>query len=149
MSSWGPDRIGLAVMQLLVAKGRRERVVNRSGQTGVPAGVAVLSGDLGDLTFAWEASRGAQAIYLCANPPYTQMADKFQPIMDGAIAAAAASGAQLINADSLYAYGPVTGPITESLPYAAMGRKGRARAHLATQLMAARLIFMARACASP
>jgi nucleoside-diphosphate-sugar epimerase len=57
--------------------------------------------------------------------------------MDGAIEAAAATGAKLIYADSLYAYGPVSGPLTEDLPYAATGRKGKARAQLAMQLMAA------------
>ena len=55
--------------------------------------------------------------------------------MNGAIAAAAATGAKLIYADSLYAYGPVSGPLIEDLPYAATGRKGKARAQIATKLM--------------
>ena len=133
----GTGPLGLAVARRLLAVDRRVRVVNRSGKADVPHGVEVAGGDIGDLEFARQACRGAYAIYLCAKPPYSHMADSFQPIMDGAIGAAMATDARLIYADSLYAYGPVSGPLTENLPYAATGPKGRARAHLATQLMAA------------
>lgn len=57
--------------------------------------------------------------------------------MDGAIEGAAVAGARLIYADSLYIYGPVSGPLTEDLPYAATGKKGKTRAQLAMKLMAA------------
>ena len=123
----GTGPLGLAVVRELLAKGKRVRVVNKSGQAEVPGNVEAKAGDIGDPAIAREVCRGAQSIYLCAKPPYTEMADKFQPIMDGAIEAAAASGATLIYADSLYAYGPFSGPLTEDLPYAATGRKGKAR----------------------
>ena len=133
----GTGPLGLAVVRELLAKGKRVRVVNKSGKADVPGNVEVKRGDIGDREFAREVCRLAQAIYLCAKPPYNEMADKFQPIMDGAIEAAAATEARLIYADSLYAYGPVSGPLTEDLPYAATGRKGKARAQLAMKLMAA------------
>jgi len=133
----GTGPLGLAVVRELLAKGKRVRVVNKSGKADVPGNVEVKGGDIGDPEFAREVCRLAQAIYLCAKPPYHEMADKFQPIMDGAIEAAAATQARLIYADSLYAYGPASGPLTEDLPYAATGRKGKARARLAMQLMAA------------
>ena len=133
----GSGPLGLAVVHELLAKGEIVRVVNKSGKVNVPENVQVEKGDIGNPEFAREVCRGAQAIYLCAKPPYSEMADKFQPIMDGAIEAAAATGARLIYADSLYAYGLVSGPLTEDLPYAATGRKGKARAQLAIQLMAA------------
>jgi len=133
----GTGPLGLAVVHELLAKGKRVRIVNKSGKADIPEKVEVVGGDIGDLGFAREVCRGAQAIYLCAKPPYNEMADKFQPIMDGAIEAAAATEARLIYADSLYAYGLVSGPLTEDLPYAATGRKGKVRARLAMQLMAA------------
>ncbi len=133
----GTGPLGIAVMRLLVAKGRAVRAINKSGKARVPPGVEGIAGDIGDPGFARDACRSAHTIYLCAKPPYQKMADQFQPIMDGAIAGAAASQAKLIYADSLYAYGPVPTQLREDLPYAATGRKGKARARLAEQLMAA------------
>lgn len=133
----GTGPLGLAVTRLLLAKGRIVRAISRSGKAPVPPGVEVLAGDIGEPGFARDACDSAAAIYLCAKPPYHRMADDFQPIMDGAIAGAAGSHAKIVYADSLYAYGPVSGELTEDLPYAATGRKGRARASLAARLMAA------------
>jgi hypothetical protein len=48
------------------------------------------------------------------------------PTLTGSILGAAeSSGAKLVFADNLYAYGPVDGPLREDLPAAARGRKGR------------------------
>ncbi len=133
----GMGPLGLAVTRLLSSKGRRVRAIHRSGKPRVLPGIEIMAGDIGDPGFARDACRSAAAIYLCAKPPYQRMADDFQPIMDGAIAGAVASRARLVYADSLYAYGPVSGELSEGLPYAATGRKGQARARLAAQLMAA------------
>ena len=45
--------------------------------------------------------------------------------MRGIVAGAAASGARIVYADNLYAYGPVEGPLTEDLPSRATGSNGR------------------------
>lgn len=141
----GSGPLGLAVVRELLARGGEVRVVNKSGRAHVPENVEVKRGDISDPQFAREVGRVAAAIYLCAKPPYQRMADDFQPIMDGAIEAAAAGRAKLIYADSLYAYGYVSGPLTEDLPYAATGRKGVTRARLATQLMDAHRAGQVRA----
>jgi nucleoside-diphosphate-sugar epimerase len=47
------------------------------------------------------------------------------------------SGAKLVFADNLYAYGPVDGPLREGLPAAAHGPKGKIRVEMAAQLLAA------------
>ena len=133
----GTGPLGRAVVNELLARHTKVVVVNKSGKADVPAVVEVRGGDVGEPGFAREACRQAQAIYLCAKPPYHQMAEKFQPIMEGTIEAAAASKASIIYADSLYPYGRVLGPLTEDMPYAATGPKGRARALLATKLMTA------------
>ena len=133
----GTGPLGLAVVRELLSAGKQVRVVNKSGKADVPANVEIRGGDICDPAFGQQACRGAQSIYLCAKPLYTQMASNFQPIMDGAIAAAAATGAKLIYADSLYAYGPFSGKLTEDFPDAATGPKGKARAQIAKQLMAA------------
>ena len=133
----GTGPLGLAVARELLSKGKQVRVINRSGKADVPANVEIRSGDITHPESVRDACRGAQSIYLCAKPPYTQMATHFQPIMDGAIEAASSSGAKLIYADSLYAWGPFTGALTEKMPYAATGPKGMTRARIATQLLAA------------
>lgn len=133
----GSGPLGLAVTRLLLAKGRSVRTINRSGKARLPSGAETMAGDIGESPFARAACRSAETIYLCAKPPYQRMAHDFQPIMDGAIAGAVASQAKLVYADSLYAYGPVTGELREDLPYAATGRKSKTRARLAAQLMAA------------
>jgi nucleoside-diphosphate-sugar epimerase len=133
----GAGPLGLAVMRELLSKGRSVRVVNKSGKANVPSNVEVKGGDIGDFELARAACKSAGTIYLCAKPPYNEWVDKFQPIMDGAIEAAAVTKAKLIYADNLYAYGPFTGALTEDFPYAATGRKGKARAQLAERLMAA------------
>ena len=51
--------------------------------------------------------------------------------------ARSATGARIVYADNLYAYGPVDGPLTEDLPSRATGPNGRVRAALADELMAA------------
>jgi nucleoside-diphosphate-sugar epimerase len=133
----GSGPLGLAVVHELLAKGKKVRVVNKSGKADVPGNVELKAGDISNPEFGREACLSARSIYLCAKPPYIRMADKFQPIMDGTIEAAAATKATLIYADSLYAYGPFTGAVTEEFPYAAIGRKGKARAKIAMELMAA------------
>ena len=57
--------------------------------------------------------------------------------MTGVLDGAAATGARVVYADNLYAYGPVAGPLTEDLPYRATGRNGRVRAVLAGEVMTA------------
>ncbi len=65
--------------------------------------------------------------------------------MQGVLEGASASGARVVYADNLYAYGPVTGPLTEELPYRATGPNGRVRAALADELMAAHAAGRVRA----
>jgi nucleoside-diphosphate-sugar epimerase len=59
----------------------------------------------------------------------------FPPIMDGAIDAAVVTGAKLIYADNVYAYGPFSGHLREDMPYGAQGRKGKTRAQMAAKLI--------------
>src|ERR671910_764852 len=65
----------------------------------------------------------------CAGPP--------PPLTDAIAEGAVAAGAKLVLADNLYLYGPHAGPLTENLPGAATGPKGRVRAEMAERLLAA------------
>src|SRR5512143_3249706 len=101
----GTGPLGLAVVRELVRRGKSVRAVNRSGRADVPAGVQVVPGDITDAKFGREVARAAQSIYLCAKPRYERVADDFDPIMDGAIAAAEATGARLVYGENIYGYG--------------------------------------------
>ncbi|MBO2942667.1 NAD-dependent epimerase/dehydratase family protein [Paenibacillus sp. F411] len=133
----GTGPLGLAVMEELLHRGHVVRMVNRSGQATVPDGVQVVKGDATNAVSISQACRGASVIYHCAKAPYTEWPEKFPPIMEGIIGAAAAEQAKLVYGDNLYMYGVKREPLTENLPNAATGRKGRTRAQMSDRLMAA------------
>jgi hypothetical protein len=48
---FGTGPVGMAVMDELVSRGTRVRMVNRSGRANVPEAVEVVGGDAADPTF--------------------------------------------------------------------------------------------------
>jgi nucleoside-diphosphate-sugar epimerase len=123
--------IGGAVVTELLHAGRTVRAVSRGGQA--PDGAQGLAADASDRA---QAAR-AVVIYHCASPPYTQWPKLFPALTGSILGAVESSGAKLVFADNLYAYGPVDGPLREDLPAAAGGRKGRIRVEMAAQLLGA------------
>jgi nucleoside-diphosphate-sugar epimerase len=135
---FGTGAVGVAVMDELVGKGKRVRMVNRSGRASVPHGVEVVGGDAMDEVFAREASEAASVVYFALNPPYDKWPELFPPLQAGVIEGAASAGAKLVAMENLYMYGPTDGrPLTEDLPYAADTRKGTVRARMSQELMEA------------
>jgi nucleoside-diphosphate-sugar epimerase len=128
---------GGAVVRELARRGHRVRAVSRRGNADAPGGVERLAADVATAEGAKAACAGAAVVYHCAQPPYTRWPQEFPPLTDAVAAGAAAAGAKLVLADNLYAYGPHQGPLTEDLPAAATGRKGRVRALMAERLLAA------------
>jgi nucleoside-diphosphate-sugar epimerase len=129
---------GAAVVRELARRGHRVRAVNRAGNADAPAGVERLAADVATAEGAKAACAGAAVVvYHCAQPPYTRWPQEFPPLTDAVAAGAADAGAKLVLADNLYAYGPNQGPLTEDLPAAATGPKGRVRALMAERLLAA------------
>ena len=127
--------IGSAVVTELVDAGRDVRAVSRGGQA--PHGAQGVAADASDPAQAARAAAGASVIYHCASPSYTQWPELFPALTSSILSAAESSGAKLVFADNLYAYGPVNGPLREDLPAAARGRKGRIRVEMAAQLLTA------------
>jgi nucleoside-diphosphate-sugar epimerase len=127
----------MATAEALLARGKQVRMVNRSGKADAPTGVSVVKGDVYDAASVRVLTQGAAAVYQCAQPGYTEWTTKFLPMQTAIIAGVANSGAKLIVAENLYMYGEVAGQIHEDLPYAAHTRKGRVRAQMAEQLLAA------------
>src|SRR5215467_5126237 len=77
-------------------------------------------------------------------PPYTRWPELFPALTRSILDAAESSGAKLVFADNLYAYGPVAGPLREDLPAVAGGRKGKIRVQMAAQLLGAHRNALAR-----
>jgi nucleoside-diphosphate-sugar epimerase len=128
--------IGGALVRELARRGRRVRAVNRRGDAPGPSGVERLAADVATPEGAKAAAAGAAVVYHCAQPPYTDWPAAFPPLTEAIAEGAAAAGAKLVLADNLYAYGPHDGPLTEDLPAAATGPKGRVRAEMADRLLA-------------
>jgi len=137
---FGTGPVGMAVMDELVRQGATVRMVNRSGKTGepLPPGVELVNGDVAEQTFAVKAAEGAAVIYNALNPPYHKWPEFFPPLQAGAVAAATANHAKLVVMDNLYMYGDPHGqPMSEAMPDNAHTKKGKLRAQMARDLMAA------------
>jgi len=135
----GAGVIGSQVADMLAERGDRVSVVSRRGSG--PAGVAADAADAGAMA---RLAEGVSVIYNCVNPPYHRWPADWPPIAASVLAAAERSGAVLITLSNLYGYGPaVSGgydeahPMTEATALAATGRKGRVRARVWQDALAA------------
>ena len=124
----GSGPIGAAVARLLAQQGESVRMVTRRGggpEHPLIERVAADASDAGRLT---ELSAGAEALYNCANPRYTEWEKLWFPMNDSMIAATTAAGAVYMITGNLYGYGPQPGGrMNENSPLAAVGRKGKVR----------------------
>ena len=135
---FGTGAIGLATLDALRRRGERVRLVNRSGAAPVPDDVEVIGGDASDPAFAAAAAQGAKVVYQTLNPPYHQWVELFPGLQASVLAAAQATGARLVSMENVYMYGRPNGqPHTEARPDAAHTKKGKLRARMARELLAA------------
>jgi nucleoside-diphosphate-sugar epimerase len=137
---FGTGPVGQAVARELVQCGKTVKMVNRNGQkpAGVPEGVTVLAGDVSDVETAKQLAQGATHVYQCTNPLYDKWPELFPALQTGTLEAAAAAGAKYIVMENSYMYGDTNGqPITEDLPYNAHTKKGKVRAQMAKDVLAA------------
>jgi len=126
--------IGHALTTELVRQGRHTRAVSRH-TPDVPAEAEVMSADLSTLEGARRACADASVVFHAAQPAYHRWPQEFPGLTANIITAASEVGARLVMADNLYMYGPVGEPLVESLPRAATGHKGAARARMEVQLL--------------
>jgi len=135
----GAGVIGGRVAGMLAEDGRRVSVVSRRGSG--PAGVGAVAADAADAGAMARLAEGATVIYDCVNPPYHRWPADWPPIAASLLAAAERSGAVLVTLSNLYGYGPgpydEAHPMTEATPLAATGRKGRVRARVWQDALAA------------
>jgi nucleoside-diphosphate-sugar epimerase len=131
----GRGPVGSTLAAQLRDAGVQVRQLSRQG-TAEP-GVQAVQVDAADRAALAVAAAGAEVIYNCANPPYDKWAQLWPPLAAAMLHAAEQTGAVLVTMSNLYGYGPVDGALTEDLPLAAGGTKGRVRAAMWRDALAA------------
>ena len=131
----GAGQVGRHLAELLADQGHDVTVVSRSGSG--PDSVEKVAADAADHGRLAEIATGAEVIYNCVNPAYHRWAQDWPPMAASILTAAETTGAGLVALGNLYVYGPVDGPLTEDLPLAATGTKGRVRAKMWADMLAA------------
>lgn len=133
----GAGSVGTALAHRLTASGATVRIVSRSGSGPTHPGIERVAADAADAVRLTELTQGAVALYNCANPPYHRWASDWPPVAASLLTTAERTGAVLATCSNLYVYGPVDRPMTEDLPMAATGTKGRVRARMWSDALAA------------
>lgn len=133
----GAGPIGTATSLLLAERGEEVVMVTRSGSGPTNAAIARTAADASSSTRMAEIAAGAVAVYNCANPAYHRWLTDWPPIAQALLTAAERANAVLVTVSNLYGYGPVSGAMTENLPPAAQGPKGRTRAQMWRDALAA------------
>lgn len=133
----GSGPIGSATASHLAEQGHHVRLLSRSGGGPLVEGIERVAADATDTDRLTALLAGAEALYNCASPPYHRWVADWPPLAAAMLAAAERAGVVLVTMSNLYAYGPVDHPISERDRLAATGPKGRVRAAVWTQALAA------------
>jgi nucleoside-diphosphate-sugar epimerase len=133
----GAGQVGTVLARELLAKGARVRQVRRGPAGTSRPGLEWRSGDISDLAFAEEATRGASVVYDCVNPQYDKWPALLPAMRRGVVHGATRSGAVLVQLDNLYMYGAPDAPISEMSPIDPQSKKGALRAALAEETLEA------------
>ncbi|GAA2589859.1 NAD-dependent epimerase/dehydratase family protein [Dactylosporangium fulvum] len=133
----GSGSIGTAIASSLAESGVAVRIVTRSGGGPKHPLITRVAADASDTAAFRRAAAGAEVIYNCVNPPYHAWPTDWPPIASALLAAAIENDAVLAITGNLYGYGPVDRPMTEDMPLAARTVKGRVRARMWEEALAA------------
>jgi nucleoside-diphosphate-sugar epimerase len=128
---------GVATARELAATGDQVRLVSRRGtDPGIP-GVTAVAADASDPAALVDALAGARTLFTCVMPRYDLWREEFPQLAAGLLAAAQKTGVDYVMLGNVYGYGPVDGPYTPHLPMAPNSDKGRVRAEIWQDALAA------------
>lgn len=143
---FGTGPLGRYTAETLLTLGKSVQMISRSGKMeNPPAGAQIIASDAYDAAKNIELTRGAVAIYQCAQPHYHEWQEKFPPLQRAILAAASANGAKLVVGDNLYMYGQFTGSLREDSPVRPHTKKGNVRAAMAQEILDAHAAGKVRA----
>lgn len=140
----GAGPIGRATAAHLADRGDTVILVSRSGRGPADDRIERVSADAADPRRMRELATGSAAVVNCLNPAYHRWPTDWPPMAEALLGAAEHAGAVLVTASNLYGYGPVSTAMTENLPLAATGPKGRVRASMYADALAAHRAGRAR-----
>jgi nucleoside-diphosphate-sugar epimerase len=132
----GKGPVGTTTAEVLADRGHSVRVLSRSGGRSSET-VEHRQVDATDAGAVTAAARGAAALYNAVNPEYHRWATDWPPVAAALLTAAERTGAVLVTMSNLYAYGRPSGPMTPDSPLAATDTKGRVRARMWLDALAA------------
>lgn len=124
----GAGAVGRAIVASLVSRGIEVEVVTRSGSRIEGARASAVNAL--DTELLTTAIGGADVVYQASQPAYHRWPEEFPALQQSVVRAVQRADATLVVVENLYGYGPVNGRLTEDLPLAATGRKGRVRADM-------------------
>jgi nucleoside-diphosphate-sugar epimerase len=132
----GKGPVGSTTAQLLAERGHEVLVLSRSGGRSTEQ-VEHRAVDAADPAALATAAVGADVVYNAVNPAYHRWATDWPPVASALLAAAERTGAVLVTMGNLYGYGRPGGPMTPESPLAATDTKGRVRARMWAEMLAA------------
>ncbi|WP_229869636.1 Rossmann-fold NAD(P)-binding domain-containing protein [Streptomyces flaveolus] len=115
---------------LLAEDGERVRMISRTGGGPDHPLIDKVAADATDTDRLTELTEGADTLFTTAAPPYHLWPEQFPALSESLLSTVKRTGVAYVMLGNLYAYGPVSGPITPDFPLAATGPKGRARARV-------------------
>jgi nucleoside-diphosphate-sugar epimerase len=133
----GAGGTGIATAVLLAGSGHDVRLVTRSGSGPGHPRIERVAADAADAGRLIELTRGADTLFNCAAPPYHRWQKEFPPLAKSLLKTAEVIGAGYVMLGNLYGYGPVDKPMTEETPLAPSSEKGRIRAEMWEDAIAA------------
>ncbi|PTL77391.1 NAD-dependent epimerase/dehydratase family protein [Vitiosangium sp. GDMCC 1.1324] len=133
----GAGPTGIATAHQLAGSGERVLLITRRGSGPEHPRIERVAADATDATRMTELTRGASTLFNCAMPPYDRWPTEFPPLAAALLTAAERTGAGYVMLGNLYGYGPVDGLYTEDLPMAPTTEKGRVRARMWNDALAA------------
>jgi hypothetical protein len=124
----GNGIVGRETVRALLALGHSPASVGR--RPAAVDGARSVTADLLDPADVARAIRGAEVAYLVAGLPYSSRvwAEQWPGIVGNTVDTALEQGVHVVYLDNVYAYGRVSGPMTESTPIEPSSKKGLVRA---------------------
>ncbi|MFE9630331.1 NAD-dependent epimerase/dehydratase family protein [Streptomyces sp. NPDC006463] len=133
----GAGAIGTATARLLADAGERVRVITRSGGGPEHPLVERVAADVTDTERLTGLVRGATTLYNAAAPAYQDWRTAFPAIAASLLTAAGRTGADYVIVGNVYGYGEAHGALTPDLPMKPNSDKGRVRAAMWEEALAA------------
>lgn len=131
----GAGPTGAATALLLAESGDDVRVVTRRGTGPSHPKIELVAADA--TTQLTPLTADAATLINCAAPPYHRIPEETPALAAALLAAAEQAGASYLNLSNTYGYGPVDGPQTDDLPLRPTTIKGRVRATMYADGLAA------------